>query len=261
MTANERGVVSRPPGAAFALVNLGVRRSWWAALLLVALASSAPGAAQDREEFQQWSAVLATASVQPAPPGLFFWVDLHARRGDPGTVVLVRPGVGVEITPWLNVLAGYVWIPTFVDATGDSSHEHRVWEQVVLKHRFDELGIFVQTRTRFEQRFSENDDAVALRLREFVRVNWHPSPAFPVGVALWDELFVGLTEQPWAPQGLDQNRIFLGPFLQMTPWARLEAGYLFVYLDRGPSDLFAHVLAVNLFLSPRPPAPAALPEQ
>lgn len=224
--------------------------SWAVALAMLALPASS--AAQDRDEFQQWAAVLATAATQPAPPGLFFWVDVHARRGGSGTVTIVRPAVGVEITPWLNVLGGYAWIPTVTDATGDASHEHRVWEQVVLKHRFEELGLFAQSRTRFEQRFLEGDDDVALRLREFVRVNWQPSPDFPVGVAFWDELFVGLTEQAWAPQGIDQNRVFLGPFLQMAPWARLEAGYLFVYLDRGPADLYAHVLAVNLFVSPRP---------
>ena len=84
---------------------------------------------------------------------------------------------------------------------------------------------------------------------------------FPVGVAVWDELFVGLTQPDWgAPQGIDQNRIFIGPFLQMAPWARFEAGYLFTYLDRGTNDLYAHVVAVNLFLSPRPPAEPVVAE-
>ena len=46
----------------------------------------------------------------------------------------------------------------------------------------------------------------------------------------------------------------------MAPWARLEAGYLFVYLDRGDNDLYAHVLAMNIFISPRPPPPAPEPE-
>jgi len=225
------------------------------AVAVSALTSSAaaPADAQDRDEFQLWAALLGTASTAPAPPDLAFWLDVHGRRGGGGTVVLVRPGVGVEITPWLSVWAGYAWIPTAVDATASATHEHRVWEQVILQHRLREVGIAFQSRTRFEQRFSETGDDVALRLREFVRFNWQPSPDFPMGLAIWDEIFIGLTENDWsAPQGIDQNRIFVGPFLAMAPWARLEAGYLFVYLDRGTTDLYAHVLAVNLFVSPRP---------
>ncbi|MFK7984386.1 MAG: DUF2490 domain-containing protein [Sandaracinaceae bacterium] len=230
-------------------------RFWFAALLLLCALRPATVDAQDRDEFQLWSAMLTGVATQPEPPGLMFWADLHARRGAAGTVVLVRPAVGVEVTPWLSLWAGYAWIPTFDDATGGTRHEHRVWQQATLKHRVQELGLALSSRTRFEQRFSEAGDDVALRLRQFVRANWRPSSEVPVGVAFWDELFVGLTQPDWgAPQGVDQNRVFLGPFLQATAWARLEVGYLFAYLDRGATDLYAHVLAVNLFLSPRPDA-------
>lgn len=224
---------------------------------VLALGLAAPSGArgQDRQDAQVWAAVLATAATRPAPPNLSFWLDVHGRRGGAGTVALVRPGIGAELTPWLSVWAGYAWIPTFDDTSGSTAHEHRIWEQFILQHVFEDAGISLQSRTRFEQRFSGAGDDVALRLRQFVRANWRPHPDFPVGVAFWDELFVGLTQPDWgAPQGMDQNRAFLGPFLQMAPWARLEAGYLFVYLDRGTSDLYAHVLAINLFVFPRPPA-------
>lgn len=219
-------------------------------------------AAQDRDELQIWTALLGTAHTEPAPPGLAFWLDVHARRGSAGTVMIVRPAVGVQITEWLSLWGGYAWVPVFDDLTGGAVHEHRAWQQVILSHRFDEIGISMQSRTRFEQRFSEAGSDVGFRLREFVRVNWRPSPDFPMGVAVWDELFVGLNDTDWgAPGGIDQNRIFVGPFLQAASWARLEAGYLFVYLDRGTSDLYAHVLAVNLFVSPRPPPPPLPPAE
>lgn len=232
-----------------------------AALLAAAVLSSTPAAAQDRDELQVWSALLGTFATQPAPPDLSFWLDVHGRRGDAGTVVLVRPGIGARIFDWLSVWAGYGWIPTYDDLTGGDVHEHRIWEQVILQHRFADFGVALQSRTRFEQRFHESGGDVGFRLRQFVRANWQPSPEVPIGIALWDELFVGLNDTDWgAPSGVDQNRLFIGPFLSMAPWARLEAGYLFVYLDRGTTDLYAHVLAVNLFVMTRPPAPAPPPE-
>ncbi len=133
---------------------------------------------------------------------------------------------------------------------------------MIFQHGFD-FGLSLQSRTRFEQRFHRSGGDVGFRLRQFVRANWRPSAKVPIGVAFWDEIFVGLNDTDWgAPSGIDQNRAFLGPFLQMTPWARLEAGYLFVYLDRA-SDLYAHVVAVNLFVSarPPPPPPALEPEE
>lgn len=243
------------------MTTRGMARLLALAIGLSALTGPSGAEAQSTEEFQQWGALFANVGTTSGPPGFFFWADLHARRGDPSTILLIRPGVGFNITSWINVLAGYAWIPTFVDATGDASHEHRIWEQVVLKHRFQDIGLFIQSRTRFEQRFLATDE-VALRIREFVRVNWQPTPDFPMGVAFWDEIFIGLTEQNGAPQGMDQNRVFLGPFLQMAPWARLEVGYLFVYADRA-TDLFAHVLAMNVFISPHPteaPEPEPTPE-
>lgn len=227
-----------------------------AVVLTATLLPAGRAGAQDRDELQVWSALLGTVDTQSAPPDFSLWLDVHARRGAAGTVALVRPGAGVRVTDWLSVWAGYAWIPTSEDAA-DTLHEHRIWQQVILQHRFD-FGLALQSRTRFEQRFHEAGSDVGVRIRQFVRANWQPSPEVPIGIALWDELFVGLNDTDWgALSGIDQNRLFLGPFLQMAPWARLEAGYLFVYLDRGSSDLFAHVVAVNLFVSHTPAPPAA----
>ncbi|MEQ8455935.1 MAG: DUF2490 domain-containing protein [Sandaracinaceae bacterium] len=234
-------------------------RAWiTSGLLALSVVSGVASArAQDRDDFQIWAANLGTASLSREAPSFVFWWDVHARRGDAGTVLLVRPGLGVKITPWLSVHGGYAWVPVFSDAMGTAVHEHRIWEQAVLSHSFD-FGLSLQSRTRFEQRFSEAGSDVGLRLRQFVRANWQPDPDVPIGVAFWDEIFVALTTSDWGQVGgMDQNRVFLGPFLKMAPWARLEAGYLFVYLDRGTTDLYAHVLAVNLFVSWAPPAPPA----
>ena len=207
-----------------------------------------------RSEFHQWTALLSTGRLKQGPPGMTFWFDAHARRGDSNTVLILRPGVGAQLTPWLTLWAGYAWVPTFGDRSRGTTHEHRVWEQITLSHQT--AGWSFQSRTRLEQRVSDAGDDVGHRIREFVRVNWQPDANFPMGAAFWDEIFIGLNNTDWgAPKGFDQNRLFLGPFLNPLPWARLEMGYLFAYLDRGNADLAAHVLAVNLFVSLKPRVP------
>ncbi|MFK7999802.1 MAG: DUF2490 domain-containing protein [Polyangiales bacterium] len=206
--------------------------------------------AQSEDEFQLWSALLSSGAFQPETPRVGFWFDLHARRGDAGTVVIVRPGVGLEVNDWLSLWVGYAWVPVFTDGA-DSRSEHRLWQQAILKHSTSNWTL--QARTRFEQRFSEGGDDVGFRFRQFVRANWQPSQSSPVGLAVWDELFVGFNDTDWgAAAGFDQNRLFLGPFLKMAPWARLEVGYLFAYLRREPVNRVAHTLAINLFISLRP---------
>ena len=230
--------------------------SWRWALLAAIMLAPASVAAQDADDFQSWASVAATVDAAPRPPALSFWLDVHARRASESTAVLVRPGVGVVVVDWLSLWAGYAWIPTFDDAAGgEASHEHRIWEQAQAQHRFD-FGLALQARARLEQRFVEGAGDVGVRARQFVRVNWQPSAEVPLGVAIWDELFVGLNDTGWGQaSGFDQNRLFVGLFLLAPPWARLEAGYLFVYRDRGGADLYTHALAINLFVSARPPAP------
>lgn len=224
----------------------------WALTFVALSAFGAPNNAdaQSDDEFQLWSALLSSGAFQPETPRVGFWFDLHARRGEAGTVVIVRPGVGFEVTDWLSLWVGYAWVPVFTDGVG-SRDEHRLWQQAILKHSTGAWSF--QARSRFEQRFSEAGDDVGFRFRQFVRANWQPSESTPVGVAVWDELFLGFNDTDWgAPAGFDQNRLFFGPFLQMNSWARLEVGYLFAYLRREPVNRVAHTLAINLFVSLRP---------
>lgn len=69
-------------------------------------------------------------------------------------------------------------------------------------------------------------------------------------MVVWNEIFLGLGETDWGqPGGFDQNRLFVGPAFFLSSWARLEPGYLAVYIDRASGDLLAHAFSVNLFLS------------
>ena len=214
---------------------------------LFALAPPVAAQTSPAHEFANWNAVLTSASLTPTP-GPTLWFDLHARRGEAGTVFLVRPGAGFQFTPWLSAWAGYAWIPTLDDASDARTDEHRLWQQLILTPALAP-GLGLQSRTRLEQRLGEGR-AMGHRIRQFVRVDYRPE-SLPVGLVAWDELFLGVAGDDWGPKGYDQNRLFLGVALPVSPAVRLEGGYLLVHLDRA-QDRFVHALAVNLFLSAKP---------
>lgn len=219
------------------------------ALISFVVASSAFAQAP-AAEFQQWTAVMATPQLSRETPALSLWLDVHSRRGQDNTVVLLRPGVGVQVLPWLSLWGGYAWIPTFADGNPDIVNEHRAWEQVLLSYETS-FRLNLQSRTRFEQRFHESGGEVGFRFRQFFRVSWRPSADVPVGALVSDELFIGLNSTAWGqPAGIDQNRLFVGPFFQLAPWARIEAGYLFVYLDRATDRVF-HTFSVLAVFTPK----------
>ena len=223
-----------------------------AALTGVVLFSSADARGETEDDFQLWTATFVTVDVPLPRPSPAVWLDLHARRSDAGTVGIVRPGLGLHLAPFASAWAGYAWVPVGRDETDSVVHEHRAWQQVIFQHKLD-FGVSIQSRLRFEQRFSEAGDDVALRYRQFFRIGWQPAKHVPLGLAVWDEVFLGLLEADWGPRrGFDQNRLFVGPFWQAADFARLELGYLSLFVERGETDLLGHTLAVNLFLPFKP---------
>ena len=161
--------------------------------------------AQTDPDFANWAALFVTGQVFADQPSPVFWLDAHARRGDSGTLGILRPGVGYAFAPWVSLWAGYAWVPKWIDATGQRIDEHRLWEQLTFDHRND-LGLWFQSRTRFEQRFSKAGSGTAHRFRQLVRLNYRPKKSVPVGIAFWNEVFVGIQAASWAPEGFDQNR-------------------------------------------------------
>jgi len=220
-----------------------------AACVLALWGTSAQQAhAQLDQEFAIWAAVFASAQLFDDAPSPTFWFDAHGRRGDSGTVAIFRPGVGYAFAPWVTLYVGYAWIPEWIDATGERRDEHRIWEQLIFDYHGDQ-GIWVQSRTRFEQRFANFGTGTAHRFRQLVRLNYRPKEDIPVGIAFWDEVFLGMRAADWAKRGFDQNRAHLGLaiYSKNKPF-RTEVGYLNVYVDRQVNRM-SHVLAIAFFLS------------
>jgi hypothetical protein len=214
--------------------------------LLIATFTPREVGAQTDKDFAIWAGVFATGQVHANAPSLTSWLDVHARRGESGTTLILRPGLGYLIRPWVSVWLGYAWVPEFIDATSERLDEHRIWEQLIMEHKTS-YGFLFQSRSRFEQRFSRG--AVAHRFRQGARFNYQPKQSIPIGVVLWDELFLGITGNAWAKQGFDQNRLFVGPAVfGFDGIFRAEVGYQLVNQSRTPNRLI-HILAINLFVN------------
>jgi hypothetical protein len=235
-TLNDRS--TRLRGGALSRWSLGLLTG----VVLVGLDARAD--AQDTEvDPQVWGALsgiaeLGSEGVRPAA-----WLDVQLRRSDAATTHILRPGLGLAVDSWLSVWTGYAYIPTIRDADDVVIDEHRLWQQLILQ----QVGpVSLQSRSRFEQRFHEAGDDVGFRLRQLVRIAFQPAAEVPLGIVAWDELFLGLASTDWGARGgFDQNRLFAGVYAPFQAAGRMEAGYVFLYQDRGVDSLVAHILLLN----------------
>lgn len=218
--------------------------------LLTSSLTASVGAAQAPESTRDlavWAGVIASADLGQEAPSASLWLDTHLRRGDAGTLFILRPAVGFRAKPWLSLHAGYAWVPFFDDSNASRRDEHRSWQQAIVAGELGR-GVSLQSRTRTEQRFGPGE-GVGHRLRQFVRLGWTRGA---VGAVLWDELLVGFNGTEWgARRGYDQNRLFAGASIAIGASSRLEVGYLLVHLRRD-RDEWVHALALNLFAHRRP---------
>lgn len=226
---------------------------------LLTLGTTAP--AQADETLPVWAIVNTQVGLDAVSPGFRAWFDVQARRSDPSTQLVVRPGLGWAPAPWAVVYAGYAWVPTFYDDPDKATkHEHRAWEQVAF-HARPVATVRLTSRTRFEQRFVTGQTDIGVRVRELVRLGWDPKPTAPVGLVVWDDVFVGFNATAWGqPQGFDQNRAFGGLAIALGEHlGRVEVGYMNQVANKGDSLSLLHVLSASLWLSPktRRPEPAA----
>ena len=215
-------------------------------LVLAVLLSLAAHGQELDADFEVWNAAAATVAVGSKPHAFQLWFDAHARRGGAGTTVILRPGVGLRLSKGFVLWAGYAFVPFFQDA-GGRTDEHRSWLQGLGSVKFGE-AISFQSRTRLEQRYRPDARGIAHRVRQFVRLAWM-KPGAPIGLVVWDELFLGLNRVGWGPTaGYDQNRVFVGAALPIGKLARVEPGYLLAHQDRTP-DKLVHAVSITLFVS------------
>lgn len=213
------------------------------ALIVFAVAVAPAAQARTTSDHQLWAST--TVLTRPLTSlRLLGWLDLHDRKREDSTLLILRPAVGHQLMDRLAVYAGYAWLATYADE-GANRHEHRTWQQLVWNAPVPQ-GWALSLRPRLEQRFAQGGNDTGHRVRVSARGAYAPHPAFMI--VAWDEFFYQINNTDWgASSGFDQNRAFLGLGLPTTSTARVEVGYLNVFLKRSPDNHLDHNLAINLF--------------
>jgi len=204
-------------------------------------------AVPSRAEEGVWLAGIAQG---PVSGRLVTWLEVQPRVSGSAETLILRPAMGVQLNPAVQLLAGYALIETWPEA-GARRREHRAWQQALVRVAGKPGHALLMSRTRLEQRFLEGADEDGWRLRQFLRGQiWIGDNSGHRGWSLIgvSEAFVGLDATLWGQRaGLEQWRNFVGVGKPLNDRLTLEAGYLNQRLIRPGADSSNHVLNINLF--------------
>lgn len=148
--------------------------------------------------------------------------------------LLLRPGVNFTVNPKLMLTAGYAFINTWpygaAPAITRPIHEHRIWEQALIRYKTGNVGW--STRLRFENRFLGVRDLVTGEIQEHRYENrfraWQRITVPLTSkhyFAAYDEIFFFVP--PYISESaFDQNRAYVAYGRRFGPNWEFEAGYL-----------------------------------
>ena len=231
--------------------------------IVVACCVAVLAAAQDSradEDSGVWVAVFANGKL-PKPlndeTGSWrLWLDAALRFGDDASRLsqaVLRAGTGYTLSKSWTAWVGYAYIRTEAPYAATPTDEQRIWEQAIWSGAIGQTQ--VSSRTRLEQRFFSGGSDLGWRLREFVKLTWRMGSDNTWSLVGSDEIFVNLNDATLTPtlaamSGLDRNRFFVGPGVNISDSLRAEFGYMNQYTFRhnGP-DKNDQILAVNFFLN------------
>lgn len=159
--------------------------------------------------------------------------------------VVLRPWLSARLADGFSASLGYD--AHFIEEPSDSV-EHRIWEQLSLSHALGSLGL--SHRARLEQRFIEDIDGVALRLRYLLRLSHDlGTPKWYASVA--NEVFLDLNSPDTLPDsGFGEDRASAVIGHRAGAHLRLEAGYQLQYVDRNGQDAANHTLLLGVRFAP-----------
>ncbi|MBK1442476.1 DUF2490 domain-containing protein [Parapedobacter sp. ISTM3] len=186
--------------------------------------------------------------------------DIQFRGGRDWTtnsLLLIRPGVNYYVNNRQTASLGYAttFVTNELPANGRRITEHRIWQQYIINGKV--LGIPIQHRFRFEQRFLRRPDetAFAQRARYFFRsvvpVNQPLQEPFHRGlfISLQNELFFNIHNNKAVNNRLfDQNRAYTSLGFRFSEKYDLETGYMNQFLLRDSTpDTMTHIFQVALY--------------
>jgi hypothetical protein len=220
--------------------------------VLAAVTGAFGGTCQAVEhDLEQWNTVTLEAPItertrlileaQPRIADNVRRFDQLILRGGVGRILVPQRGRRPEVTVW----QGYAWTPSFQPRFSD---EHRLWQQVQLRHKLGKR-LSLDHRTRLEQQFFRDHDPVTFRLRHRLQGVYALGREKKWSLVASNEAFVNLNNaEPDNPSGFDQNRLFVGVRRKVSKTANLEVGYTWLVVNRSsPSeDTTSHIMTVNL---------------
>ena len=205
------------------------------------------------EDWHTWGAVIASGHPSESMPNLAFWLEGQGRFNDDTSRFnqgILRTALGYRLSERAVVYGGYGYIPNNPPNNPDNVVEHRLYQQLSFGTVQLPFNVSMSSRTRLEQRTIEGADDTGWRFRQFLK--WTRPTGFHDKLywSVWDEIFINLDDTDWgANDGIDQNRVFAGMGVHVTPKARAEVGYMNQLVRRtGRSDASNHILSLTLLL-------------
>jgi hypothetical protein len=212
----------------------------WVCVFWGLLVSSPGWASTDEQVWFQWLALgKPTESFR-------LWLELQPRysfgRGA-WTTVLVRPGVGWQLSPSWSVWAGHLWLPAL---GGTAREEQRPWAQAMHASRWGSVSVV--HRFRYEFRMFQGARPSS-RVRYVLRVAVPVTAGEALSAVVADEIFWSIDgAEGVADAGFDQNRLFVGGMYRWSPHWAVDVGYLWLR-QRRPApepDRTQHIALVAL---------------
>lgn len=212
---------------------------------LGAAALASPAAASE-EDFNIWTGQFIVVDVDD---DFFVRGEAQERFTDDADrlgQLLLRSLVGYRINEDVSIGGGYAYILT--DPVGPVEiNEHRIYQELNVRLIDTPGGVTLDSRTRLEQRFFEEDGETAWRFRNFVqlRVPISENNKF----VAYTEPFIDLNETPIQRGGLSIWRNFAGVSVPIADGIEIVPGYLNQYVFRDGEDRIDHIANVNLFMN------------
>lgn len=179
--------------------------------------------------------------------------------------LLLRPAVNLSLNKNVTLTAGYAFVDTYPYGEFPGRYrfpEHRIFEQVILKHELGRVG--VQHRYRLEQRFlgekaQPSDNRIDFwryenRFRYMFRANIPLREDNKLYLGVYDEIMVNFGSNV-AANVFDQNRAYAALGYPLSKNTKLEIGYLLQTLQQRNGQVieynntfqFSIISAVPLF--------------
>lgn len=226
-----------------------IRRLLFPFAAAATLCAAASASAETVHDEQIWANFTAMGALRG---NIVYFAEAQPRWGDGAgrlDTVILRPAVGVKLSPNMTLYQGYARVVTprnnRTDLKEDRSFQQLTW--VMGKPWGGEFS----TRTRLEQRWRSDGDDLGWRARGMARLEVPIEPGSKIAALGYSEVFMAFNDTDWgARSGFDQLRTFVGAEIGVGGGkSTVEAGYLnqFVNQPAGRSRM-NHVLSLTFFL-------------